>query len=212
MRAGNAALLSFVIVHFRIEGYSRPSSLSNRPLIEVISYNYTREVIIWSTRGLLLYYPNITEVYRNLYIRGAAKNRATHVETKNMAASRGAMATIWRWRRRLEAELESNFELRRLGATTRQFPISGPSPTSIPGRPKSPQNEAFLSALGVRKQGTVNPQRSARNIRGALGKSRPTHHQSGRPPFWPLIAAKHAAILALFCDFRIRPRNNGRTN
>ena len=57
--------------------------------------------------------------------------------------------------------------------------------TPIPDRLKWPGNEAFLAAIRVRKSGTVNPQRSVRDVREILGKLRPIHRQSRRPHSGP---------------------------
>ena len=59
--------------------------------------------------------------------------------------------------------------------------ISGAISIPIPGRVKSPKNEAFLSEIRVRKSDTAHSRRLARDFRGILGKSRPTRRQSGRP-------------------------------
>ena len=73
-------------------------------------------------------------------------------------------------------------------------------------------NGLFLFEVRDLGDGAVNPQRSARDSRKLLGKSRPAHRQSGRPSFWTLIEDKDAEIWDRLCDFRIISRNNGRAN
>ena len=73
-------------------------------------------------------------------------------------------------------------------------PVIGLKTTPVMGFPNT--------RLGVAKS-AANSKRSVRDLRMILGKSRPTRHQSGRPSFSTLIAAKDASILAPSCDFRI---------
>ena len=56
----------------------------------------------------------------------------------------------------------------------------------------------ILSEIRAQSEGPGNSQRYVRDFRKFLGKSRPTHRQSGRPSFWTLIAAKRASFLAHF--------------
>ena len=60
------------------------------------------------------------------------------------------------------------------------------------------ENMPSLAPIRVQKEDPVNPQRSVRDFRGFLEKSRPIRRQSGRLSVWALIAAKDSSIFPHF--------------
>ena len=66
------------------------------------------------------------------------------------------------------------------------------------GLTKGPENRPSLAAIRAQKEGPVNSQGLVSEFREILRKLRPTRHQSGRPSFWAIIAAKNASFLAHF--------------
>ena len=70
-----------------------------------------------------------------------------------------------------------------------------------------PKNGPPVAAIRVQREGAVNSQWLVRDFREILGKLRPTHRQSGRPTFWPLISTKHSSFLSHFPHPDIGLRN-----
>ena len=77
--------------------------------------------------------------------------------------------------------------------------------TPISGRARFRKYDIISRDYGPKREGAVNSQRLVRDFRAIVGESRPIRHQSGRPPFWALIAAKNASILTHFSRPDIGP-------
>ena len=107
--------------------------------------------------------------FRTRYSRGPGKIARRMSIRKNAAASRGAMATIWRRRRQTEFELESNCESRRFGATTGKSRISEPFRSSSMTRAGSAHKRLRFRNKGFGNS-PRNPIQSTRNIRAMGGR------------------------------------------